>query len=108
MGYRPVARPSQVRVGDEAGPQRVGRVGERVDAGPFDGSLYEVVHAVPAEPAGYGPVAWGVTTRPPAARARTYAGSRYRQGQAPNAPPRTVHGPYKSAGVSAQPLSCRR
>ena len=48
MGYGPVARAPQVGVGDEAGPQRVGRVGERVDAGPLDSALYQVVDGLGA------------------------------------------------------------
>jgi len=44
----PGRRRRAVGVGDEAGPERLGGVGERVDAGQFDSSLYEVVHAVRA------------------------------------------------------------
>ncbi len=39
VGYGPVAGAPEVGVGDKAGPERVGRVGERVDAGPLDGGL---------------------------------------------------------------------
>ena len=59
VGDRPVARPPQVGVGDKAGPQRVRRVGEGVDAGALDGSLYQVVDGLGAEAAGDGPVAGG-------------------------------------------------
>lgn len=52
VGYRPVARPSQVGVSDEPGPERVGGVGESVETGMGNGRLDKTVGGVGVQPAG--------------------------------------------------------
>ena len=59
MGDGPVAGTTQVGIGDEAGPQRMGRVGDRVDTGALDRALYQVVDGLGAEAAGDSLVAGG-------------------------------------------------